>query len=278
MGRIEIHPRTFSQRFGESPSAERTFIETPDVDTVELLPAIGEPHPEYAALKCTGVAKTTGYSGDPEAISYRVTYAPAPTCEQAPNPLDRCDRWSIGTSGSSTPATTWIDNGTEKALVNSAGDPIGGQTKRRLEMRLSVSGNRAAFPMATSKAVVNATNASGWGGGSAGTWLCSGASAQQRTELVGTLVVDFWQIGFEFLYNEEGWALHVPDVGLNYLSGGAKKRATVEDADGNFVPSPKPLPLNSNGTLKAAGSLPDLLVRPIYRQIEFSTYFGNPPV
>ena len=278
MGRIEIHPRTFSQRFGEAPSAERTFIETPDVDTVEVLPAIGQEHPEYAALKCTGVAKTTGYGGDPDQISYRVTYAPAPTCEQEPNPLSRCDRWSIGTSGSSVPATTWLDSGTEKALVNSAGDPISGFSKRRLELRLSVAGNRADFPIATARTVVNATNSTTWGGGAQRTWLCSGASAQQKTELVGTLIVEFWAITFEFLYNADLWSLSVPDVGLNYInSSGAKVRATVEDADGNYIPSPKPLPLNSDGSLKASGDA-DILQRPVYREIDFSTYFGSPPV
>ena len=35
MGRIEIHPRTFSQRFGETPNAQRTFIRL-KVDTLSL--------------------------------------------------------------------------------------------------------------------------------------------------------------------------------------------------------------------------------------------------
>jgi len=278
MGMIEIHPRKFSQRFGASPSAERTFIDTPDVDTVEVLPSIGEEHPEYAALKCTSVSKTTGYGGDPDQTSWKISYAPAPTCEQEPNPLARCDRWQIGTSGSSVAATTWIDNGTTKALVNSAGDPIGGQTKRRLDMKLSVSGNRLAFPIETAKATVNTVNDATWGGAAAGNWLCSGASAQQRTELVGTLVVEFWAISFEFLYNSDGWALKVPDVGLNFInSSGFKLRAYVQDNDGNYVPSPKPLPLNSDGSLKQSGDA-DILTRPIYPAVNFSTYFGEPPV
>ena len=104
--------------------------------------------------------------------------------------LDRCDRWTVGTSGSQVPATTWLDNGVEKPLINSAGDPIGGYNKRRLEMRLTVSGNRASSQIATAKAVVNATNSAGWGGGAARSWLCSGATARERTELVGTLVVN----------------------------------------------------------------------------------------
>lgn len=275
MGRIEIHPRTFSQRFGETPNAQRTFIETPDVATFEPLPGIGSEHPEYAALKAVSVAKTTGYNGDPDQIQYVISYSPAPTCEQEPNPLDRCDRWTVGTSGSQVPATTWLDNGVEKPLINSAGDPIGGYNKRRLEMRLTVSGNRASSQIATAKAVVNATNSAGWGGGAPRSWLCSGATARERTELVGTLVVNFWEVSFDFLYNEELWSLSVPDVGLNYLNGGVKKRAYVEDSDGNFVPSPKPVALNADGSLRSGDPL--ILQRPVYREIEFSTYFGDPP-
>jgi len=275
MGRIEIHPRTFSQRFGETPNAQRTFIETPDVATFEALPGIGSEHPEYAALKAVSVNKTTGYNGDPDQIQYVIAYAPAPTCEQEPNPLDRCDRWTVGTSGSQVPATTWLDSGVEKPLINSAGDPIGGYNKRRLEMRLTVSGNRATSQIATARAVVNATNSSGWGGGVARSWLCSGASSRERTELVGTLVVNFWEVSFDFLYNEELWSLSVPDVGLNYLAAGVKKRAFVEDSDGNFVPSPKPVALNADGSLRSGDPL--VLQRPVYREIEFSTYFGNPP-
>lgn len=276
MGLIEIHPRTFSQRFGETPSAQRTFVETPDVATFEALPALGSEHPEYAALKCASVEKTTGYGGDPDQVSYQISYAPAPTCEQEPHPLSRCDRWSIGTSGSNTPVTTWFDGGVETPLVNSAGDVITGYNKRRLEMRLSVSGNRADLPMATARTVVNAVNATAWGGGVAGSWLCSGSSAQQHTELVGTEVVDFWAVSFEFLYSAELWTLTVPDVGLYHISGGVRRRAMVADADGNYIPSPKPVPLNSDGTLKTSGD-PDLLDRTIYREIDFGTYFGDPP-
>lgn len=276
MGLIEIHPRTFSQRFGETPSAQRTFVETPDVDTFEPLPALGSEHPEYAAMKCTAVEKKTGYGGDPDQISYSISYAPAPNCEQEPHPLLRCDRWSIGTSGSSVPATTWYDNGIEKPLVNSAGDVFTGHNKRRLEMRLSVSGNRVDFPIDTARAVVNTTNASAWGGGAARSWLCSGSSAQQRTELVGTDIVEFWAVSFEFLYSSEGWDLSIPDVGLFYIEGYKKRRAVVEDADGNYLPSPKPVPLNADGTLKTSGE-PNLLNRTIYKEIEFGAYFSEPP-
>ena len=52
---------------------------------------------------------------------------------------------------------------------------------------------------------------------------------------------------------------------------------TEKDADGNYIPSPKPLPLNPDGSLKTSGD-PAILQRPVYREIDFSTYFGSPPV
>lgn len=279
MGRIEIHPRTFSQRFGDSPSAQRTFIDTPNIDTFEALPVIGEEHPEFAALTCVGVERETGYNGDPDQISYRVSYAPAPACEQAPNPLERCDRWSIGGGSTTEAITSYYDGTTMQPLVNSAGDAITGYQKRRSDLRLTVAANRATFPIATARAVINTVNESGWGGGAPTTWICSGASAQQRTELVGTLVVDFWAITFEFLYRESGWRLVVPNVGFNYIGyDGIKRRMYIEDQDGNYIPSPKPLPLESDGFIRLGNARPDLMAFDIYRTSDFSAYFGDPPL
>jgi hypothetical protein len=34
--------------------------------------------------------------------------------------------------------------------------------------------------------------------------------------------------------------------------------------------------LNANGSLKAAGQLPDILTRRVNREVNFSSYFGNP--
>lgn len=280
MGLIEVHPRSFSQRFGEPPSATRTFIDTPDVPTVDLLPALGAEHPEFVTLKCVSVDKSTGYGGDPDQISYLATYAPAPSCEQEPNPLNRCDTWSIGTGGSSAAVTEFYEEDDSTSILkNTAGDVITGYTKRRLEMRLSVSGNRSTFPLATAKAAVNTINGSAWGGGAEKTWLCSGATANQETELVGTDLVSYWQVTFEFLFNAETWDLQVPNIGLNRIgANGNKYRIYVRDQDGNYVPSPKPLPLNLDGSLAADGSDPIILTRRVYPTINFSAFFGNPPV
>ena len=74
MGLIEIHPRTFTRNRGSTPTAERRFLETPDVATVEALPALGSVHPEYAALTCVNLTKSTGHGGDPEQTLYTAKY------------------------------------------------------------------------------------------------------------------------------------------------------------------------------------------------------------
>jgi hypothetical protein len=90
-------------------------------------------------------------------------------------------------------------------------------------------------------------------------------------------------------YRQTGWNLQLPDVGYNYLDSFTesalgetytvyeKKRAYVIDPDsGEKVAAVNPVALNSDGTLKAAGSLPDILDRRVNREVNFSTYFGTP--
>lgn len=74
MGLIEIHPRTFTRSRGSTPTAERRFVETPDVTIEEELPAIGSEHPEYAAMVCVGITKTSGHQGDPQQTLYSCRY------------------------------------------------------------------------------------------------------------------------------------------------------------------------------------------------------------
>jgi len=74
MGMIEIHPRTFTRSRGSTPTAERRFVETPDVTVEESLPALGEPHPEYASMTCVSVTKRSGYNSDPQQTEYTIRY------------------------------------------------------------------------------------------------------------------------------------------------------------------------------------------------------------
>jgi len=74
MGLIEIHPRTFTRSRGATPTAERRFVQTPDVTVEESLPVLGEAHPEFAAMTCVSVTARSGYQGDPQQTEYTIRY------------------------------------------------------------------------------------------------------------------------------------------------------------------------------------------------------------
>jgi hypothetical protein len=102
-----------------------------------------------------------------------------------------------------------------------------------------------------------------------------GISGQQQTEVVNGVEVNYWAITTELAYRQTGWNLQLPDVGYNYLDGSVKERAYVM-FEGEKVAAVNPVALNSDGTLKAAGQLPDILDRRVNREVNFSTYFGTP--
>jgi hypothetical protein len=94
---------------------------------------------------------------------------------------------------------------------------------------------------------------------------------------VNDVEINYWAITSELAYRQTGWNLQLPDVGYNYLEGGEKKRAYVIDPDsGDKVAAVNPVALNSNGSLKTAGQLPDILDRRVNREVDFSSYFGRP--
>jgi len=68
MAIIELHPRTLNRNIGSSTTAERRFLDTPDITEAdgEVLPELGSPHPEFFSLVCTGLTETTGHNKDPQ--------------------------------------------------------------------------------------------------------------------------------------------------------------------------------------------------------------------
>jgi hypothetical protein len=66
LGVVEIHPRTFNKSRKGTPTAERHFVVTPDVQTVEPIPAIGSVHPDHNGLTCVSLSEQTGYQNDPQ--------------------------------------------------------------------------------------------------------------------------------------------------------------------------------------------------------------------
>lgn len=291
----EVLPRTFSHRFGESPTAERKFVLTlsEPVGHQAVLDAIGiyhgASHPEFAYLLCTDGSVT-----EPDRFHAEATYryeVPSTGSDTQASPLSRPDVWSFSTGGSAVPALVYYHgtgNNTKRALINSAGDFFEGVMTDEAEVRCTISGNRSAFPLATAAAVTNSVNASSYLGGAAHTWKCQGIGAQQQVEVVNGVEVKYWAVTVELVYRQSGWNLQIPDVGWNYISGSGgsakKKRCYVfsEESDNEKVPSANVLALNEDGSIRfntdfTGSGAPTILNRRVYPEANFSTYFGTPP-
>lgn len=279
----EVSGRSLTHRFGEPPSADRKFIVTLDntaPSVTEVAGSIGiyhgAPHPEFPFITMTEASMAEG-SPSPFHAEVTFRYELLDPDDRDPNPLARPDIWSFSTGGAAVPALFYWDGNTQKPLVNSAKDYFEGLTTEEGECRASISGNRATFPLATAVAVTNCVNSGSYLGAPAGSWKCTGISGQQQVEMVNDAEVRYWSITTELVYRQTGWNLFLPDVGYNYLEGGEKKRAYVLDPDsGEKVACVNPVALNANGTLKAAGDLPDILERRVNREVDFSSFFGTP--
>lgn len=273
-----------NHRFGESPTAETKVIVTVDepTGTQQVINSVGvlhgDAHPEYPFLRMLD-ASLSEIDRHHVEITYRYELPRQENLD--PNPLARPDVWTFSTGGAQVPALVYYNgtgNSDKRPLQNSAKDWFEGMTVNEAEVRATISSNRAFFPLAIAANVTNTVNNSGYLGGVAHTWFCAGISGQQASEVVNGVEVRYWQVSAELIYRQSGHDLLLPNIGFNYIDGGVKKRAYVKDADtGEKVPSTTPVPLTTSGALKAEGSEPDILVRRVYPEINFATYFGNPP-
>lgn len=281
----EVSGRSLSHRFGEAPTAELKFVITldnPATSQQEILNSIGifhgTFHPEYTYLRCIEGIVT---ENDPDlyhaTATYRYELPQGGNEEFAPSPLARPDIWSFSTGGAAVPALFWFDEDEQKPLVNAVNELFEGLTTEEAECRATITANRQNFPLATAIAVTNTVNASGYLGAPQHHWKCAGISGQQQIELVNNVEVRYWAITTELVYRQTGWPLQLPHVGYNYLEDGEKKRAWIFSEDGSEkLPAVTPQALNEDGTLKPSGDLPDILVRRVNREVDFSTYFGTP--
>ena len=280
----EIVPRSFTHRFGESPTAEIRYHATTDgpTPTQTVLATIGifhgTPHPEYGYLLCT-----EGNLNELDRFHVEVVYryeVPATGTEDSdPNPLARADVWSFSTGGAAVPALAYYEgsgNGNVRALVNSAFDFFEGAMTEESELRATITGNRALFPVGVATSVTNAVNSDAYLGASPYQWKCSGISAQQQIEVVNSVEIKYWSVSVELAYRASVWRLMLPDIGWNFLQAGRRERAYVE-SQGEQVASANPVALNSNGSLKAPGTAPDILYRRVHAEVAFQPLFGTPP-
>lgn len=286
----EVLPRTFSHRFGESPTAERKYVVTMDEPQPhqDILDAIGifhgSAHPEFGYLLCHegSISETSRQHAE---ATYRYEVPKGGTEDSSPNPLARPDVWSFSVSSSAVPALYYYHgtgNADIRPLVNAAGDFIEGLQAVEGEIKATISGNRSSFPLATAGVVTNSVNASPYLGGDAYTWLCQGISAQQQVEVVDGVEVKYWAVSVELVYRSSTWVMKVPHVGWHYIESGQKRKCWVyqgEPGQSDKVDASSPQPLTASGNMKYPGGegIPDQLLRRVHQAVDFATYFGTPP-
>lgn len=282
----EIVPRSFTHRFGESPSAEIRYHATTDgpTNTQDVLNAIGifhgASHPEYPYLRCT-----EGSLNELDRFHVEVVYryeVPSTGSDSEPNPLARADVWSFSTGGAAVPALAYYEgsgNADVRPLVNSAFDFFEGAMTDEAELRASISGNRAVFPIGLAAQVTNAVNSDAFLGAAAYQWKCNGISGQPQVEVVNDVEIRYWSVSVELAYRQSGWRLMLPNIGWNYLDAGEKKRAYVVGPPPDYekIASSNPVALEANGGIRALGNAPDILYRRVHPEVAFQPLFGTPP-
>ena len=278
----EILPRTVTHKFGESPTAERRFVVSTDGETPqqEVLAMVGifhlAPHPEWPFLVMVSITAT---ETDPYHSEITYSYGMTAQENQDPNPLARPDVWNFSAGGSSIPAIEYFDgagNATLKPLENAAGDNFDGITKTEAELTCTISGNRANFDIGMSALVTNCINDAAYLGGAKYTWLCTGISGVQATEMVNDAELRYWQVGVTLIYRQSTHLIKLADCGFNFLEGGLRKRCFVVDSDGTKVASANPVPLEENGAMRI-GMVSRIIERRLHPAINFQNYFGVPP-
>lgn len=243
----EILPRTFSHRFGESPSAERKFVVTVDepTPTQTIINSVGifhgAVHPEYMYLRCLDAQFS---ETDRQHVEGTYRYEVPKEEDLQPNPLARPDVWSFSAGGAQVPALYYYDGEGVAPLVNSAGDFIDGVTTTIAEMRATISGNRPTFNYALAASITNCINGASYLGGAPYTWLCTGISGQQQTEIVNDQEIRYWSFTSELVYRENTHLVLVPDVGYNYIATSATDDTATSSGSGS-TSSDAPLSLTT---------------------------------
>jgi hypothetical protein len=271
-------------RFGESPGLERRFVCTlddPGTTTFGQCATaigvdIGSFHPEYTAVPCTSAEVIEGYEGSRYHVEVVYRYEINDDILENINPLQRPDKWTFETQGVAVPALTYFDEGQIKPLTNSAFDYFEGLTVDEAQTKVVIEANRLNFPSAIATGLTNTVNQFAFLGAPQHRWKCQGITGEIRRDLVGTQIVKYWKIVCTLMYRQTSWNLQLPDVGFNFIGGGQKRRVMTFDFENSeWIPSPVPMGLNGNGA--QTFGVPAILNRRVYREANFSAFFGSPP-
>lgn len=280
--------RTTTHLIGASPEFERRIIATlnaTDVSANTIVTAVGclhgSQHPELAAARCYDVQVNEGYEGNRYWVEVVARYRIPPADERDANllPWLRPDVWKFQTQGVAVPALFYYDGTTQKPLTNSAGDYVEGLVVDEAQQKVTIQSNRQEFPSALAAAITNCVNEATYLGFPQDHVKVQGISGEQAVEQIGGVDVRYWKVTSELLCRQTGWNLLLPDVGFNFIEGGERKRAFVlgPPPDEAEIPSSNPIALDGTGAMRAAGSLPAILTRRVYKRINMATYFGIPP-
>jgi hypothetical protein len=271
-----------SRKFGEPPTFQRKFVvevDDPETKQTDIANSPGvaflQDHPEASYCKAMNVS-VSNYNGS--RWHYEVTwdYELPKQANVDPNPLNRADIWKWSTGGLQVPALYYYEGDTLTPLQNSAQDFFEGVTTDISTLQASISGNRPTFDYGLATTVTNSVNASGYLGGAAYTWKCSGIAATPAVEVVNEAEIRYWQVEVTLEYRPDGWPLQLPNIGWNYLDATlGKTRVWVkEKSSSDQVPASNPQPLTSTGGL--ATGAPTVLVRRVHKAVNFQQYFGTP--
>lgn len=280
--------RTFEQEIKKFPIARRrwvcvlsddTTLNNPTAETAVLAAtsgsAWGAAHPTFSDFKLRKVSMNEGFEGSPYHVEVIAEYGNV-TTEELLTPTARAAEWSAEAKSGQVPALFFYDGGTTYPLTNSAFDYFPGLTTDESMVSIKVTKNFAAWPTGWF-AANNCVNDATYFGCDAGSVKVNGINVSLEREEWGGGVVAFYRATAELLYRESGWALQLPDVGWNFISGGQKRRAMVFDFENSeWVQSPNPIGLNGSGAPSPTG-YPAILIRRVNPAASFSSVFGTPP-
>lgn len=254
-----------------NPLTETDILSTLDLDTW------GNAHDTWDYLGLRKVTLTERFGDSPYHVEAVAEYSFLAT-DEVLAPTSRRADWKFEATPGQLPALFYYEgsgNATKRPLTNSAYDAYEGLMTEESLVRVTISKNFWPFPTSRMQ-LQNFVNSDTYLGCDPGTLKCVGVNSDYTKEFFANLEYQYWATQIVLQYRQSGWALQLPDVGWNYISGGQKRRAMVFDfQNGEWIASPNPVAL-TNGAINLTGR-PDILSRRVNPEAAFTPLLGVPP-
>ena len=239
-------------------------------------------HPDLTFLKLRKVTLNERFEDDPYKVEVIAEYGLL-TSDELLHPTSRAAEWAFESQPGEIAALFYYDGNTKKPLTNSANDYFQGLTTEEPTVRIRIKRNFLTLgetpgPLEWLGAQGYVNNAT-YLGCAAHTLKVAAVEVNYASSEWAGALVQYYETTASLVYRQSTHNLLLPDVGLNYLENGQKRRAMVFDfQNGEWVASPGPVGLNGNGaqTLGAPAILGNgngLRVNP---ETSFAI-FGTPP-